>query len=76
MPEKKVTIELSREEALVLFEFVSAFSDTDQLLIHDQAEQRVLWNICASLEKILVEPFHANYSELLAEARKRVRDKD
>lgn len=40
----------------------------------DQAEQRVVWNIEATLEKSLVAPFRADYLEIVAAARARVRD--
>jgi hypothetical protein len=39
------------DEALVLFEFLSRFSDTDELRVEDQAEQRALSNLCCLLEK-------------------------
>lgn len=38
-----IKIEPNSNEALVLFEFLSRYSDTQQLVIEDQAEQRVLW---------------------------------
>ena len=44
------------------------------LRIEDQAEARVLWDLCASLESILAEPFADNYHDLLAKARGQVRD--
>ena len=75
MPNTKIKIELTRPEALVLFEFVSRFSEDEVLKIEDQAEERVLWNLCASLESLLSEPFAKNYGELLANARSLVRDK-
>ena len=75
MTEEKVTIELSRSEALVLFEFVSRFSNDEKLEIVDQAEERVLWDVCAMLEKILAAPLSQSYSDLLAEAREEVRDR-
>jgi len=76
MTEEKVTIELSPSEALVLFEFVSRFSNDEKLEIVDEAEERVLWNMCTSLEKIVATPFSQNYSNLLAKAREEVRDKN
>ena len=74
MAEAPVKIELNPSEALVLFEFLSRYSDADELVIQDQAEQRVLWNICCDLEKQLVEPFKKNYAELLEAARTKTRD--
>ncbi len=69
-----VTIELSGEEALVLFEFLSRYSDEKKLEIVDQAEQRVLWDLCCILERQLVAPFKAEYADLLSRAREHVRD--
>ncbi len=72
-----VNLSLTKDEALVLFEFLSRFSESDsKLTIEDQAEERVLWNLCCDLEKILGEPFQENYVELLNHARKKVRDKN
>jgi len=76
MAKDKVTIELSPSEALVLFEFVSRFSQDGELEIMDQAEERVLWDVCSLLERALSEPFLPNYSNLLAKARDEVRDKE
>lgn len=74
MSKDKVIIELSQSEALVLFEFVFRFTQDEKLEIKDQAEERVLWNLCSSLESILSEPFRQDYSLLLAAARNEVRD--
>jgi hypothetical protein len=68
-PEGGNTLELTRAEALVLFEFVNRFTDTDQLQIEHPAEARVLWNVYALLEKQLVELFDPAWLELIAKAR-------
>lgn len=73
----KINISLNKDEALVLFEFLSRFSESDsKLTIEDQAEERVLWNLCCDLEKILDEPLQENYREILNQAREKVRDKN
>ena len=74
-PDEDVVIELSRAHALVLFEFLSRFSDDNKLEIRDRAEERVLWDMCCDLEKALVEPLRPDYSDLLQRARDSVRDK-
>jgi hypothetical protein len=74
MVEEQVVIELSKPEALVLFELLSRFTDSDRLEIEDRAEERVLWNVQCLLERALVEPFEPDYRELLSEARNRLRD--
>ena len=68
-----VSLDLSEDEALVLFEFLTRYGESDRLEIADQAEQRALWNLCANLEKTLVEPFDPGYGELLVAARGRLR---
>jgi hypothetical protein len=40
-----VAIELTPDEALVLFEWLYRFNDSGDATFRDQAEQRVLWNI-------------------------------
>jgi hypothetical protein len=74
MTEEKVAIELSKAEALVLFDLLARFDRDDELAVEHQSEKRVLWNIHCSLERALVEPFSPDYAELLAEARGRVAD--
>jgi hypothetical protein len=69
---EKVFIELSKAEALVLFDLLARFDKDEKLIIENQAEERVLWNIHCSLEKVLVEPFSPDYAKLLAEARNQV----
>lgn len=73
--EDQVSVSLSNAEALVLFEFLSRFSDAEKLTIEDQAEEQVLWALCCLLEKLLVEPLKSNYHELLDTARGLVRDR-
>ena len=75
MNKERITMELSSSEALVLFEFLSRFSETGKLEVVDQAEERVLWDVCASLESRLSQPLAENYDALVASARAHVRDK-
>ena len=65
---------MNGNEALVLFEFLSRFSEEGRLTIEHQAEQRVLWGLCAVLETQLVEPFRSDYDQLLRNARDLVAD--
>lgn len=71
-----VQLELTTDEALVLFEFLQRFSESDALTLEDQAEQRALWNLCCIMERALSEPVAVNYAEQLAQARHRLRDND
>lgn len=72
--EDLVRIELTGDEALVLFDFLERFSESDKLVLEDQAEQRALWNLTCILEQALAQPFAANYGDLLSQARDRLRD--
>ena len=40
-----INITLTNDEALVLFEMLSRFSDSNNLAIAHQAEERALWNL-------------------------------
>jgi hypothetical protein len=69
-----ISIPLSPDEAVVLFEFVRRFSDSNTLAIEDQAEQRALWNLCCVFEKHLNLPIEGSYAEILWMAQDRLRD--
>jgi hypothetical protein len=69
-----VPLVLSRAQALVLFEFLSRFSERQQLEIRDPAEQRVLWDILTDLESALPEPLAHDYEQQLERARESIRD--
>ena len=69
-----VPLVLSKAQALVLFEFLSRFSEQQQLDIRDQSEQRVLWDILANLEGALPEPLAHDYDQQLQRARESLRD--
>ena len=71
--EEKVIIELTKSEALVLFEFLARTSDDVSLKSPDQAERQALWNLECLFEKALVEPFLPNYQELLEQAKRRLK---
>ncbi|HEX3071062.1 MAG TPA: hypothetical protein VHX14_21025 [Thermoanaerobaculia bacterium] len=75
--EADVAITLTRDEALVLFELLTRFSDgPEELRIDDQSEQRVLWDMLCQLERTLHEPINnPHYEERLEEARFAVRGK-
>ncbi len=77
MESNEITIKLRKDEALVLFEFLSRFNENDNKeIFQDQAEEKTLWIIEGQLEKILVEPFMPNYQDIIQEARNRIRDKE
>jgi len=70
---ENVIITLSRDEALVLFEFFSRFcGGDDDFTMRHTAEYLAFMRVSAQLEKALVEPFRPEYAELLQAARDRL----
>jgi hypothetical protein len=70
----KVSIELTENEAIVLFDYLSRFNNKmNPQAFEDQSEQRVLWDIESTLEQKLSVPFGADYTEILKKAREIVR---
>jgi hypothetical protein len=76
MSQESISINFTKDEALVLFEFLSRFSETDKLSIEHQSEERALWNLACIFEKELSEPFDKKYGDILSQARERLRDND
>jgi hypothetical protein len=71
----EISIGLSRDQALVLFEWLARTGSADQPAeFEDQAEQRVLWDLESALESVLTEPFREDYRSLVETARARLRD--
>lgn len=71
-----VQITLTHDEALVLFDLLTRYSQSDVLGTRDQSEQRALWNLQCLLEKTLPEALDADYKTLLATAQDQLRDLD
>lgn len=70
----KVVVDLTRKDALVLFEYLRRCDDAESYSFADQVEQRVLWNLECVLEKSLHEIFDPNYGNLLTSAWDEIRD--
>ena len=75
--DKPIRFELSRNEALVFFEWLGRFTakERPEHFVHG-AEEQTLFNFEACLEKILVEPFQEDYAELVKLAQERVFSKE
>jgi hypothetical protein len=65
-------LELTDDQALVLFEWLARLDERDAFPVEDPAEQQVLWCLHGQLEKALSQPFRTDYRELVAQARARV----
>jgi hypothetical protein len=71
---RPVTLELTADEALVLFAWLSRSSPSDQPVPYaDRAEQIALGNLECLLERVLVEPFDPDYAALVESARAALR---
>jgi hypothetical protein len=70
----KVTLQLSGDEALVLFEWIHRMEDKDQLkrTAEHGGEVVALWRLSGILESELSEPFDKDYKDLVAQARDRL----
>lgn len=67
-----VTITLTADEALVLFEFFARFAEDNEFRLRHNAEFVAFSRISAQLDVALVAPFRPEYQEMLDAARERV----
>lgn len=75
--QQNINLTLTKDEALVLFEFLTRFNQTEHPnIFEDQAEQKTLWILEGQLEKQLVDPFRPDYTEIIDEARNKIRDEE
>jgi hypothetical protein len=72
---KPVTITLTPDEALVLFDYLSRCQQkgNDFSGPVDEPERIALWNLLALLEGVLVEPFLGDYGDRVERARASLR---
>jgi len=68
------SLDLTPDEALVLFELCERFSEAraDTLTLVHPAETVAMWAITGALERALSEPFLPEYEALLNAARERL----
>jgi hypothetical protein len=74
MAQDTVCIRPSQAEALALSEFLSRYSSINTLDMVAQTEQRVLWDLCSQLERVLVDLLASDYDARVERARRQVRD--
>jgi cell wall assembly regulator SMI1 len=72
--EEHISITLSKEEAIVLLEWLARFNQERNPAFVDQAEERALHDLEALLEREIPEVFREDYEVLLRAARAAVRD--
>lgn len=69
----EVTLTLTTDEALVLFELLHRRESSGGIAtVLMPGEQTALRALSCSLESILVEPFEGNYRDLVDQARQRL----
>ncbi len=71
-----VTVTLTADEALVLFEMLRRWEDAgaiDPVLV--PGEQTALWALSCCLESILAEPFASDCREMVDQARQRLAER-
>ncbi len=72
-----MSLKLSNSEALVLLEWLTKFNERDHSsLFEDKAEERILFDLEAILEKVVPETFKGNYLETLSKARQEIRNEE
>ena len=77
MADDGVTLQLSDDEALVLFEWLSRMDNEDALTsLANRSEQRVLWDVVAMLEPQIDDLFRPDYAELVQAATDRLAPRD
>lgn len=64
---------LTKEELLVLFDWLSTNEEKEEIKFADLSELVVLDRIQTALEKALAEPFRSDYSKIVANARYKIR---
>lgn len=67
-----ITLEVTKQEALVLFEWLAKVEPMGTTVFQHPSEEKVLWKLQGQLESTLQEPLTANYAELVAQARSAV----
>jgi hypothetical protein len=70
--DNSVHVQLSQDQALVLFELFARFQESNRLGLTNNAEFIALSEVAAQIESALVQPFSPHYGELLAEAQARL----
>jgi hypothetical protein len=72
MTPPSVHIEIDSDSALVLFELLARFDETDRIEISDRSEAFALWKLHGALER-QVPVFSGEYARLVDNARRALR---
>ncbi len=69
---KNINIELTYDEALVLYEFLARFSEDKVLRFSHPAEYLALLRVSAQFDKLVDEMFSPDYKNVLSAAQDRL----
>ena len=64
-----MTLELTDQQALVLYEWLRRFDEANAYPVEDHAEELVFWSLHGQLESALREPFLPDYRKRVEAAR-------
>ena len=67
-------LELSKPEAIVLIQFLMRYRDRERLAVEHDAEEQLLWDLCAVLEQKVPELLDPRWGELLETSRAAILD--
>ena len=70
----KIQIEISEDEAIVLFEFFERFGEKEEMYFVHPAEYLALMKISGQIDKSTSAMFKENYVEILKKARENIAD--
>ncbi len=72
MTTERIELIVTKDQALVLFEWLAHLDSSPGAPSDNSAEKRVLWALEAQLERVLAEPFTKNYPQVLEDARRKI----
>jgi len=72
MVNEKVILRLTKEESLVLLEWLAGLDSVQAPAFDHPSEERVLWKLRGLLESTLNEPLLPDYKDIIAAARRSV----
>lgn len=72
MTNDDIAMKLTKQEALVLFDWLARLEEMGTTAFQHPSEEKVLWKLQGQLESALSEPFSTNYADILLEARRSV----
>ena len=72
MVDQPIALQLSTDEALVLFEYLSSWRDSASLAFEHPTEEAALLAVSHELDRQFSEPFSSGYAELVRAARQKL----